>query len=273
MEFNKQDKSFKTIIDALTQILGANMVLETFGTQFKDHIDNDKRVGHDLIVGSLTFRNITVSKDASNLYLTESYLLGRSNLDEEIDMILNRECLFHVAQAYELVETLLYDIVADMIFIKGGLNIFVDNTSNTSDFKAIRKALKGLGDRQNNKHLIGIIRANCETFRSFETQNIHDIDFGKWYQILGEIRHCVTHSGMLVDSNLKHSLSKHLTGHVNTKVYQNKEYIYITPPMCRNLLSRIADFAFFCYKSTSEETYSQTVNFQNIEPILRGAYS
>jgi hypothetical protein len=272
IDFNVYDAAFKVLMDELKQILGASMVLESFVTQFKTQIDNDRRIGHDLIVGSLTFRNITVNKDTPNLYLTDSYLLGRSNLDKEIEMILNRECLFNIAQSYELLETFLYDIVANLILLNGGINIFIDASSNTSDFKSIRTALKSLNDRKNNKHLIGIIRANCETFRIFEKSNIYDLDFGQWYQILGEVRHCITHNGMVINNKLKPSLAKYFTD-VDTKIYLNKEFLYASPTMCRNLLSRIADFTFFCYKSVTEASYEGTVDFQTVEYLLSGLYN
>lgn len=272
MELNTQERSFKTAMDDLKQILGAVMVLEVMVSKSKDQIDNDKRIGHDLIVGSLSFRNIAANKDKPNLYLTDSYVLGRSNLDEEVDMILSRESLFQIAQAYELLETFLYDIVADLILLKGGLNIFIDNSTSVSDFQSIRKALKSLNDRQNNKHLIGLIRANCPAFKSFEKANIYDFDFAQWYQVLGDVRHCITHNRMVVNANLKTSLSKCFKDHLVTKIYLNNEYLYATPTMCRNLLSRIADFTFFCYKSVSEASYKHSVDFQNIDFLLKGVH-
>jgi hypothetical protein len=273
MSLNKQEQALKTVMDKLKQILGASMVLETVGAHFKDKIQNDRMIGHDLIVGSLSFRNITSNKDEPNLYLTDSYLLDRSNLDEEIEMLLSRECLFHIAQAYEFAETFLYDIIADLILLKGGLQIFIDNKTMNSDFESIRKALKSLNDRQNNKHLIGLMRANCEAFALYEKNNIYDVDFSLWYQTWGEVRHCVTHSGMVVNSNLKRSLPIHFQGYIDIIKHMDVEYLYMDGAMCRNLLSRIADFIFFCFKSVSEASYGNKIDFQSIDYLLKGVYS
>jgi hypothetical protein len=272
LDINRQQQSFKTTIENLRQILGTLMVLEVFVVKAKEQIENDSRVGHDLIAGSLSFRDLTLNKDQANLYLTDSYVLGRSNLDEETDMILSRESLFQIAQAYELLETFLYDIVADLIFIKGGLNIFIDG-NNSSDFHSIRKALKSLNDRQNNKHLINLIRANSESFNLFEKTNLYDNDFCKWFQILGDVRNCITHNRMVANKELKVALGKYLKDYIITAEYSNQEYLFATPTMCRNLLSRMADYIYFCYKSVYEASYDQKVDFQSIDFLLQGVYS
>jgi len=48
-------------------------------------------------------------------------------------MIISRESLFQIAQAYEIVESFLYNLVAELIRLKSSLHLFVSVYYGDSD--------------------------------------------------------------------------------------------------------------------------------------------
>jgi hypothetical protein len=200
---NKYEQSFANTVNELKDILGKTYVLDSFINQSKQLIRENKMIDDEFITACLTFRNVTLMGNVPNLYLTEAYSLGRYNLSEEVDMILSRECLFQVSQSYEILESYLYDMIAEFILKESQVNIFLNGNSDATSFESIRKELKNFKDRKNNKHLINILRSNCEVYALHEQDNIYDLHFGSWYDMFGEVRHCITHSRMIITRTTK----------------------------------------------------------------------
>jgi hypothetical protein len=145
---NKYEQSFANTVNELKDILGRTNVLDSFINQSKQLIHDNSLIGEELITSCLTFRNVTLQGNVPNLYLTEAYSLGRYNLTDEVDMILSRECLFQVSQSYEILESYLYDMVAEFILKESKLNIFLNGTTAATSFESIRKELKNFKDRK-----------------------------------------------------------------------------------------------------------------------------
>ncbi|MBB6112527.1 hypothetical protein SAMN05421821_11962 [Mucilaginibacter lappiensis] len=270
MELNQIEKSFKQAISELNRINGRLYVLNSFVTQTKDRIEKESSISHELMTSGLAFRDITLDKEAeSNLFMsTDYYRLHRLNLNDEVDMIISRESLFQVSQAYEIVESFLYSLVAELIRLKSSLQLFVNTNTNSSTFASIRKALKGFGERKNNRHLLSILRANASVFREFEKENIYDLDFEQWYEMLSEVRHCVTHSRSVVTPEIKKALPKCFNDFFEIKKYGEEEVIFVNESNGREIISRIADYIFLVYKAVAELCYETEINFHSIVPIL-----
>lgn len=269
MELTKLEQFYKTAMEELSNVNGRTYVLNSFVTQSKERIDTDPRVGHDLITSGLPFRDVTLAKGSDNLHMsTNFYNLSRANLKEEVDMILSRECLFQISQAYEILESFLYNMVAEFINTKTTFGVFIDPKSNSSTFSSTRKALKTLSDRKNNKHLLGIIRSNSSVFREHEKENIYDLDFQKWYDMISEVRHCITHSRMQVTKEFSSSLPSCFTDYFEVKSYNNEDTLFLDYQHCSELLTRISDYMFLIFKAITEDCTSQPVNFASIQHII-----
>jgi len=245
------------------------IVLELFVENSKEIIDKDEKLGHPLVVTYLIFSDVTLKEDVNNKVSTGEYLLHRSNLSDEVNMILSREYLFQIAQAYEIVETFLYNQVSEFINSKNSLQLFIDQRSNVSSTKSIRKALKTFSDRKNNRHLLNIIRSNCDIYSEYERSNIYDLDFGQWYEMFSEVRHCITHSKMAMTPELKDSHDAFFKKHFRIKKYDDKEILYIERLEALTLFSRIADFVLLIHKAISKECFQIDVNLESIKPILK----
>lgn len=273
MELTQIETSFKIAVEDLTQINGRIFVLNSFVTQTKLRIENDERVGNQLISAALPIRDITVDKNTTNLFLSsDHYNLDRNNLNSEVDMILSRECLFQISQAYEILETFLYDSVTELIRLNNNLHLFVDNKVNESTFSSIRKALKSLNDRKNNRHLIGILRANCPVFTKHITDNIYDIDFEEWYEMLSEVRHCITHNRTEITNEMQNAMPVYYKLYFKNVDYVKSKVVFVDFQKCSELLSKIADFIFFVFKSITEKSLDVIVDFKTIQHIIPDIY-
>jgi hypothetical protein len=194
--------------------------------------------------------------------------LNRRNLTDEVDIIVSRECLFYVAQAYEILESYLYDQVAEYIIKKSTFHLFVNVKSNSSTPASIRRSLKALNDRKNNRHLLGILRANSSIYAKHEKVNIYDRDFSEWFEMLGEVRHCITHMRMELTNDTINAMPKSFKLYFQSRPRDNGLLLFLEYDKCSELMSNIADYVFFVYKSIVETCSTDKVTFETIYPIF-----
>jgi hypothetical protein len=276
MKLTQFDKSFRSAITELNVMNGRLFVLEAFIKQAKGQIEKDRQgLSSEIFMASgLAFRDLTLINAKFNLFMSsDTYTISLLNLQEEIDMIISRECLFHVAQAYEILESYLYDQVAEFIRIKSPFHLFLPSNSKTSSFKSIRVALKSLDDRKNNRHLIRIIRANSKVFADHETFNIHNIDYNDWFEMLGQIRHCITHMRMQLSADTTNTLPKCYSIYFAKRSYREIEFLFLDYGNCRNLLSDIAAYMLLIYKSLVETCFDHKIDFQVLTALFNESTS
>ncbi|SEO11446.1 hypothetical protein SAMN05192574_105356 [Mucilaginibacter gossypiicola] len=274
MKLNQLDTSLKSGIEELGLISGRLFVLDRFVNQTKENINNNPTIGNELMGSGLAFWDVTIHKEDSLLYMPSNvYRLTRNNLKDEIDRILSREYLFQISQAYEVLETFLYDNVAELVLLLGSRAKLPDDyRSNKGTFVSIRKALKSLNNRTNNRHLTNIIRENSIPFCQNEKDNPFEINFNTWYEMLSEVRHCTTHRRMRLTSDIKHKLPVLFYDYMGIYKVGNAEYIYIEYEGCSKTLSMIAQYMFLIYKTVTDTCYGKTINFSHIQHILPDLY-
>ncbi|MGN6396556.1 MAG: hypothetical protein ACTHMI_13390 [Mucilaginibacter sp.] len=266
------DNSFKTGIKELLLIDARLSVLDSFTTQSQRRIEDDKQIGHDLITSGLAFRDITRDINENNLFIPSSvYRLNRLNLSQEIDLILSRESLLQVSQAYELLETFLYNIVAEYILLNPALELSNDFKGNRSTFEAIRLGLKRMKNRINNRHLTEILRNHNSQYKYHEKTNIYDLDFSQWLEMFGEVRNVVTHNRMRLTEYFDPSA---LWYNLFVETFSVTEVdgelaLFVTVNNSKHLIQRVADYIFFVYKTCSDEYLGQLTNFRTIEYMFK----
>ena len=269
MKLTSFDKAFERTINELQIIQLRAMVVNSFINQNKERIESDARVGHELVTGGLSFRDITLPKGQANLFLNPNYYrLTRNNLSKEVEMIMSREFLLYVAQAYEVLESYLYDQVGHFILTKSTFHLFVEGRTNSASFNSIRKALKLLDDRNYNRHLQRILRANSVVFARYEKENIYDIDYREWMEMLGLVRHCITHKRMEIADIELNQIKIQFDRYFHVRHENEQQLIFLQHDCCSNLLTNIADYVYFIYKSILDACYNQEVTLDTIWPIL-----
>jgi hypothetical protein len=268
MELNKIQKHFKAAIEELTLIAGRNGVLFSLMVQSTERINGNQDIGHRLISAGLPFYDITVKEKPDTHMTCEQYKLNRDNLNDEVSMIMNRERLFYISQAYEVLESYLYNQVSNLIMLSGDFQVFVDPQKNTSTFASTRKALKGLGDRKNNQHLINILRANCDLFALHESSNIYNVDFKHWFIMLSLVRNCVIHNRSEVTKEIKNALPKCYLDRFTIVDKDEMKMLQINFGHCSQLLLDIANYMFFVHKAIIKRCYKIDLNITSVKEIF-----
>ena len=152
--------------------------------------------------------------------------------------------------------------------LKNTFHIFIDGNTNASSFASIRKALKNLDGRQNNRHLLKILRSNSILFASHETVNHYNMDFIKWFEMLSQVRHCITHRRMMLDNDMLNNLPDCYKQYFEERNYDNKRVLYLKKDQGPQLLIRITEYMFFVYKSIVQTCYPSQLNLVDLEPLF-----
>jgi hypothetical protein len=268
MELNKIQEHFKAAIKELTLIAGRNGVLFSLMVQSTERINGNQDIGHSLISAGLPFYDITVKEKPDTHMTCEQYKLNKDNLNDEVSMIMNRECLLYISQAYEVLESYLYNQVSQLIMLNGDIQVFVEPQKNTSTFTSTRIALKRLRDRKNNQHLINILRANCDLFSLHESSNIYNIDFKDWFIMLSIVRNCVIHNRSVVTKEIKSALPKCFSDRFTMVDKGEMTILEINFGHCSQLLLDIANYMFFIYKAIIKRCYKIDLNIISVKEMF-----
>ncbi|MBT4309824.1 MAG: hypothetical protein HOD49_05360 [Anaerolineae bacterium] len=164
---------------------------------------------------ALTIRDLSQSVNSFGGH----YPVGASvshNLDEYqhmLEIVLNRNCGWAVAQGYEAFETFLKDIIA--IYVQNNIaTISPEILKTLTPSKKKNQELLSLGYSQidyeywragvasarwnNNDILIQIKNKLSPRLKNVELNNQPSIDLVEWFDIVSEVRHAVTHSNGII---------------------------------------------------------------------------
>jgi hypothetical protein len=268
MEQNKLEKSFRQAVEEISLINGRLSLLNN--VLVRGRADLEQNNPEDFGISTvLSFRDLTKRMEEGNLYLfNKIYYVRDHNMDEELDMVLSRELLLQVAQLYEIVETYLYNIVAEFVRLKSPFHIFPEREKNVNTHKSVRKALKGLSERTNNRHLFNILRANNKTYSWHEKNNAYNIDFEQWYEMFSEIRHCVTHQRMKPDQTFPQNKLENFNRYMTIRPVDGMSYLFVTYEGYFALSSKLMDFIAFIYKAVSQDCNDGTIEYANLDKVF-----
>ena len=267
MNTKSLDNYFKLAIDELAIIDGRVYYLGILMKNATKVIVNNNPYDKGTLIGKgLGFRDITIAKGIPNLFAPSNfYKISRETAISETEMILSRECLFQIAQSYELLESFLYNIVAEFISYKQPIETLTILKTTDTSASNVRLKLKQMKNRVNNVHLLNILRANIVQFKEHETQNLYDFDFETWYFILSEVRHCITHRRTKITQELRLLLEHPSNLYFNVLT---TDQLFIKDSLCHELLQRIAEFTYLIYKTVAEECYNNRVSLSSISTLF-----
>jgi len=91
--------------------------------------------------------------------------------------------------------------------------------------------------------------------------------------MLGEVRHCVTHSRMVVSADFTADRIRCFSDFLSIRDYAGVKVLLIDYHGYSELFNKIVDYIGFIYKAVAEECYGHKVTFHTLEKILSGRYS
>lgn len=276
MALNKLQQDFKDAIEELILLVGRN------GTAFSLMINaaEGNRLnlkGEKKAVGQsgLPFYDITV-KNKPDTYMTcEQYKVDTDNLEDELYIIMNHTRLLYIAQAYEVLESFLYNHITQMIIEDADVRTSVKLGPTMNTFEEVREALRTLpGERKLNKHLIKIIRTNCTLFASCESSNYYNFDFKEWFKMLGCVRNCITHNRGEVTTRIEKELNKLPCSNNRFTIEKqgHKDMLHINFGHCSQLLLDIGNYMFFVHKAINKKCYNidtSILSMKDLFPSIR----
>lgn len=219
-----------------------------------------------LWASALAFRDPTAPDE---LYMPiRDYFVNQHTLKDEVAFILNRQLLLLTAQAYEALESYLYTQVAEFIKASTTTNIFVTGEQKAMTIQSIRSALKTLNDRQHNKHLIRILRANCKHFDDHEESNLLGINYRHWFEMFGEVRDVVTHQRMEIHTPFNERYDTIRERYFGIELGKEISSLTITISGYRELMSVMAGYTTFIYAAVSKTIYGVEVDYYLLEEKL-----
>lgn len=180
---------------------------------------------------------------------------------EFVDKIIERESAWTVSQTYESYESFLKKILSVFLFHNKTfadpkkVSAFINN--KCPDFNIdnnVEKWTEYLNYSyrgKNNRKIFNLLRQINPELRDFEIQNNRSLNLIDWFEVYSEVRHAVTHSNFVVETNLsityKTILDLLFPGEQVKTGYQLK----MSPKNVERNLEINVDYAFLIYKFLS----------------------
>lgn len=146
-------------------------------------------------------------------YPTGKFILNGQEYLDIIETLISRESSWTVSQAYESFETFLKDISAYFLFVHQDNEIITDSKITKYDESLLRtKTQLSRTDflywrdfvkfcYGNNAEILKSLRAIAPGIKTVEKANNRSLDLTRWFEVVTEVRHAITHSDSLIKSD------------------------------------------------------------------------
>ena len=206
-----------------------------------------------------TYRDISKAVKRDSLYIADGgYFVNVENLENQSQIILNKNNSFAVAQSCEVLETFMLSIISEFLFKEQRLLKLVTKPQiSLSSVNEIRNHLR-LNRGKDNKELFKILRKSSSNFQKFERDNCLQINIFEWYNLIMKVRHIIVHNRQTIPNDLQDYLKKHKANTIfnsqfGTRQIDGKECIYIEKDKTSDIINILNSIAFIIYKSLSLE--------------------
>jgi hypothetical protein len=163
-------------------------------------IHKENQVDRKLFGAITSFRDISLINAEENLFTPDySYQIYLSNLDEEVQKIINERCCYSVSQSYEALENYFIEILSEYFFFNQEklLELKLIEIQIPLIREEIREIIKR-NQKVNNKGLFHIIRKISPHFREFEYKNIYGVNITQWFDLISMIRHTLVNNRQVI---------------------------------------------------------------------------
>jgi hypothetical protein len=185
--------------------------LNTYRSLLNEMINTGKLKKSDLAAGtSLVIRDLTEfpQNGWAVYYSTGSFFSQGEAYFQMIDLLLSQNSAWTISQGYEAFETFIKDITAFSLYENSE---FADRDKLCKFKKKFNEQLPEHLEINSWKEfvrysykiseLLNIIRKITPELKKAEKNNNRNIDLTEWFKVISEVRHAVTHSGMLIKKN------------------------------------------------------------------------
>lgn len=225
------------------------------------------------LFGAITsFRDISLINAEENLFKPDySYQIYLSNLDEEVQKIINERCCYGISQSYEALENYFIEILSEYFFYNQEklLELKLIEIQTPLIREEIREIIKR-NQKVNNKGLFHIIRKISPHFRKFEYKNIYGVNITQWFDLIAMIRHTLVHNRQVILPGLLEYINDQKAIVMFDKFFKRKKIgknvcIYIEMNTTSDLINWLNTFAHFIFKSLSL-SLGLTINIKEYNP-------
>ena len=268
-------KILNSYFDEILSIEGRLTVLESFLNAKKDDIIKEDR-RHKLIVSAITsYRDLSLVQGGDNLFSPNfSYEMSVDTMPNEIKDIISQQSCFAVAQAYEVFESFLIELMTEYLLNnQSKLQLFKFTSSNIILLRETIREMVKKSQGVNNKGLLAMVRKASPHFRTHETNNIHRVNISHWFDLVTMIRHTLVHNRQIISLRLLKYLAKQKANemfdrHFQRKRVDNKVRIYLEKNTASDIIDWLNTFAHFIFVGLSKEANLSLNIPQYIPPPL-----
>lgn len=222
-----------------------------------------------------SFRDISLIDAEENLFTPDYfYKVCFSDLNDEVEKIINERCCYAVSQSYEALENYFIEILTEYLFF---------NQEKLIELKLIeiqiplirieiREIIKK-NQKINNKGLLHILRKLSSHFREFEFKNIYGVNITQWFDLVSMIRHTLVHNRQVISPALLDYIKEQKANLMFGQFFKRKHIgksvcIYIEMNTASDLINWLNTFAHFIFKSLSL-SLGLPINIQEYNPSRR----
>ena len=222
----------------------------------------DLPVGSDyeLLGSTLVIGDLTENSDKGwkiNFPTDYSFELKLGEVDQKINLLIQRESMRSIAYCYEVLESYMFDITAKFLY----LNREKHKDLIQQKLKPTDESLEGYSDSirslrgKNNKEILSLIRKISNHFSEAELKNNERVDLKDWFEVLSRVRHGIIHSNFRLKKEPKRPLTASEKGILdryfpnidNTDFFDLK----IDKENANKILDLIIEYGILIFKSLS----------------------
>jgi hypothetical protein len=253
-------KILNSYFDEILSIEGRLTVLESFLNAKKDDIIKENRTHKSIVSAITSYRDLSLVQGGDNLFSPNfSYEMSVDTMPNEIKDIISQQSCFAVAQAYEVFESFLIELMTEYLLNnQSKLQLFKFTTSNIILLRETIREMVKKGQGVNNKGILAMVRKVSPHFQTHEANNIHHVNISHWFDLVTMIRHTLVHNRQIISPRLLKYLEKQKANemfnrHFQRKRVDNKVRIYLEKNTASDIIDWLNTFAHFIFVGLSKE--------------------
>jgi hypothetical protein len=250
----------------ILRIEGNLIVTEVFLKNHKEYQVLRDPENRQLISAITSYRDLSFPKGQNNLFSPRfSFSLTVDELERRIEDIISQQACMSIAQGYEAFESFLINILVEVLnrhpekAVK--LNVIEEGTVLTrSELKKLVRSKQGT----NNKGLLGFVRRLSAHFREYERNNIFEVNFSEWFDMISMVRHILVHerqkiSDGLLDYLKTKKVNEMFERHFTRRKIEADVHISLNRHSASDILNWMNSFAHFIFKGLSIECKLESI--------------
>ena len=220
------------------------------------------RMQQPIIETTLVFGDLTGNSDKGwkiNFPSDYSFELRVEEIDEKINLLINREAMRNIAFTYEVLETFIFNIISKFLFLnKSQYQELISKKLKPKDqtVECYQEAIRNLRGK-NNREVLSLLRTISSHFSLAEIKNHEGVNLRDWIEVLSQVRHGIIHSNFRIMKNKNFNLTPEQQEVMLKYFPYNEQDAYydltIENVQAVKIFNLITEYGFLVFKSLSIE--------------------